>query len=316
MKAKNLVLTGLILSSGAATGIALINKYIKVNAISKHIHSDSDYLCFKWIHGNVYYKKSGSGRPLLLIHDLNVMSDSFEWSKIIPLLSQNHTVYAINLLGFGNSKKPGMTYTNYMFVQLISDFIKSEIGHRTNVITSGESASIALMACNNNPDLFDEMIFINPLRLVDYTQIPGKTARLYHWFLQLPMIGTLTYHIALSRNHIKNGLISESFFNPVLVNEHEIDRCYESSHLGHSPKSVYASIRCNYTKCNVTHSLKKTDNSICIIGAGEIEGIQDLLHEYQACNSSIEVELIPDTKKLPHFEKPNQVYQLIQTYLR
>ena len=68
-------------------------------------------------------------------------------------------VYTIDLLGCGRSEKLNMTYTNYLYVQLISDFIKSEIGHRVNVIATGEAASIPVMACANNPELFDPVSY-------------------------------------------------------------------------------------------------------------------------------------------------------------
>ncbi|MCD8082908.1 MAG: alpha/beta fold hydrolase [Clostridiales bacterium] len=315
MKARNIALTGLILSAGAVTGISFINKFVKMRAISKHITSPADYHCFKWTLGNIYYKKTGSGKPLLLIHDLHTASGSFEWDEMIPLLSKNYTVYAIDLLGFGISEKPDMTYTNYLFVQLISDFIKSEIGHRTNVITSGESASIPLMACTNHEELFDEMIFVNPPELLNFSRIPGKAAKCYKWFLMLPVVGTLTYHIAMSRKHLYHEWLEHTSSTLSVWNEKLMEESYESAHLGDSPKSVYASIHCNYTKCNMIQALKEMNHSICLIGGDKTDHIDYILKEYQVYNSSIETELIADTGKYPHIETPDQLYQLVQIYL-
>ena len=169
MKAKNKLLTLLILSAGAAVTTAGINKAIQFSAISKNFLAEPEPLCFKWRLGNVYYTKEGTGKPLLLIHDLDTCTSGYEWKQLIPFLSSKYTVYTIDLLGFGRSEKANMTYTNFLYVQLISDFIKSEIGHRTSIITSGEAASIPLMACANNPDLFDQIMAINPLSLLDFS---------------------------------------------------------------------------------------------------------------------------------------------------
>ena len=76
-------------------------------------------------------------------------------------LAETYTVYTIDLLGFGRSEKPNLTYTNYLYVQLLSDFIKSEIGHRTDIIASGSSAALGIMACSNSPELFNQLLFIN-----------------------------------------------------------------------------------------------------------------------------------------------------------
>ena len=82
-------------------------------------------------------------------------------------LSHSYTVYTLDLLGCGRSEKPNLTYTNYLFVQLICDFIKSEIGHRTNILSTGDSAALSIMACSNSPELFDQIMLINPSSLTD-----------------------------------------------------------------------------------------------------------------------------------------------------
>ena len=77
----------------------------------------------------------------MLVHDLEPASSSYEWHEVRKRLAKNHTVYTIDLLGFGRSEKPNLTYTNYLYVQLLSDFIKSEIGHRTDILATGDAAS-------------------------------------------------------------------------------------------------------------------------------------------------------------------------------
>ena len=63
----------------------------------------------------------------LLIHDLTPSSSAYEWSKMIDELAESHTVYALDLLGCGRSDKPSITYANYLYVQLITDFAKQVI---------------------------------------------------------------------------------------------------------------------------------------------------------------------------------------------
>jgi len=154
MKAKNKIITAILLSAGTAAGTALINKYIKMTAISKNLLSVQEPHCYKWRLGNIHYTKTGNGKPLLLIHDMDSSSSGCEWDNLISQLKNQYTIYTIDLLGCGRSEKPNLTYTNFLYVQLINDFIKSEIGHRTNVITSGSSSSLVTMACGYNLDLF------------------------------------------------------------------------------------------------------------------------------------------------------------------
>ena len=124
MKTRNKLLTLLILSSGAAAATALINKAIKLSATSRNVLEEPEALCYKWRLGNIHYTKTGTGKPILLVHDLAPASSGFEWKNLVGKLSETYTVYTIDLLGFGRSEKPNLTYTNYLYVQLISDFYK------------------------------------------------------------------------------------------------------------------------------------------------------------------------------------------------
>ncbi|KJJ77252.1 alpha/beta fold hydrolase [Clostridium sp. FS41] len=315
MKTRNKLLTLLILSAGAATTTALINKAIKLSATSRNVLGEPEALCYKWRLGNIYYTRTGSGKPLLLVHDLTPASSGYEWKNLVGKLAENHTVYTIDLLGFGRSEKPNLTYTNYLYVQLLCDFIKSEIGHRTDMLSSGSSSTLGIMACSNSPELFDQLMFINPESILSSSQLPGKNVKLYKFMLDLPIVGTLIYHISCSKQALTKEFMTNYYYNPYSVRAGMIDAYHEAAHLGESPKSVYASLECNYVKCNIVNALKKIDNSIYLIGGAALDEMEELMSEYKDYNPAVETASIPNTKLTPHLEKPSEVYQLIQTFL-
>lgn len=315
MKTRNKLLTLLILSAGAATTTALINKAIKLSATSRNVLAEPEALCYKWRLGNIHYTKQGNGKPILLVHDLTPCSSGYEWKNLAGKLAESYTVYTIDLLGFGRSEKPNLTYTNYLYVQLLSDFIKSEIGHRTDMIATGASTALGIMACSNSPELFNQLMFINPESLISCSQVPGKNAKIYKLFLDLPIVGTLIYHIACSKQALTKEFMTNYYYNPYSVRANIIDAYHEAAHLGDSPKSVYASIKCNYVKCNIVNALKKIDNSIYLIGGAAVENIEECMDEYKEYNPAIETALISNTKSIPQLEKPSEVYNLIQTFL-
>ena len=246
MKTRNKLLTLLILSAGAATTTALINKAIKLSATSRNVLGEPEALCYKWRLGNIHYTKSGAGKPILLVHDLSPASSSHEWKNLAGKLAESYTVYTIDLLGFGRSEKPNLTYTNYLYVQLLCDFIKSEIGHRTDMVATGSSTALGIMACCNSPELFNQLMFINPESILSCCQVPGKNAKLYKFMLDLPIVGTLIYHISCSKQAITKDFMTNYFYNPYSVKAGLIDAYHEAAHLGESPKSVYASIECTH----------------------------------------------------------------------
>ena len=314
MKTKNKLITGLCLTVGATVGTALLNKYIKMSATARNLLPETHPQCFKWRLGDIHYTKTGTGSPLLLIHDLNHASNGAEWEPLIPMLKEKHTVYTIDLLGCGRSEKPNLTYTNFLYVQLISDFIKYEIGRRTDVIATGASASFVTMACAYHPDLFNQLMFINPDSFASCSKIPGKRAKLYKFILDTPILGTLLYHIASSRESIDRTFKEKYFYNPYEARLVYIDKYYESAHLGISPKAIYSSLTCHYTKCNISRALEKINHSIYIIGGGAEENINEIIDEYTQCNPAIESSVIAATKHLPHLEKTAEVGNLINMF--
>lgn len=314
MNTKNRLMTLLTLSAGAASATAIMNKYIKFSSTSRALMDESQALTFKWRLGNIHYTKIGSGKPLLLIHDLSFSSSGYEWNQLINTLKTKYTVYTIDLLGCGRSEKPNLTYTNYLYVQLICDFIKSQISHRTDIIATGEASSIAVMACNNSPELFDRLLLINPESLSGCSQIPGKNTKLYKLILDLPIAGTLLYHIASNRSFIETNFRDRYYYNPHAVKPLFVDHYHESAHLGKYPKAVFSSLECKYTKCNISTALKKIDNSIFIIGGSEEPSIMATVEEYKTINSAIESALVPKTKHLPQLEEPEKVLDLIKIF--
>ena len=314
MKNKNKLFTALLLTAGATAGTFLLNKYIQMTAIAKNLLSDSQPQCYKWRLGNIHNTKTGTGKPLLLIHDLDHASSGAEWESLIPMLKEDYTIYTIDLLGCGRSEKPNLTYTNFLYVQLISDFIKSEIGRRTDVIATGASASLVTMACAYNEALFNQIMFINPDKFTSCAQIPGKRAKIYKMILDSHILGTMLYNIASSKETIRKKFMEEYFYNPYDAQPILIDKYYESAHLGIAPKSIFSSVTCNYTKCNISRSLEKINNSIYIVGGEAKPDINDTITEYTECNPAIESSIVAATKHLPHLEKPAEVYNLIKIF--
>ena len=161
-KNKNRLTTFVVLFSSATAIIHIANKIIAASASLKEMLDSNRRNYYKWRFGEIFYTKKGSGSPVLLIHDMLPGACGYEWNRIEEELAMEHTVYTIDLLGCGRSEKPGMTYTNFVYVQVICDFIRNVIGEKTDVITSGFSGSFAVMACRNEKSLFNRLILVNP----------------------------------------------------------------------------------------------------------------------------------------------------------
>lgn len=290
-----------------------INKFICSTAIAKNLLKAKENNYYSWRFGNIYYEKIGSGKPILLIHDLNTCSSSYEWHKLINKLSETNTVYTLDLLGCGRSEKPDFTYTDFLYVQLITDFIKNIIKEKTDVIATGESSAFTLMTASSTEDLIDKILLINPVNMVKLTKVPTAQTKLLKHLICFPIIGTLLYNLLITKKTIKETFQSEYFYNVDKITEKDIDTYFESAHLENTgSKYLFASMISRYTNANILLNLQKIKNSIFIItGDGNPEN-HAIAEIYQSELPSIEITGIKNTKHLPQLEKPEDVLEQIQ----
>ena len=241
----------------AFTGTMLGTMHI-INRIFTYIATADDYLqkdtykCYNWRFGKVAYKRKGSGSPLLLVHNFDVCSSSDEWKNIEEELSKTNTVYTIDLLGCGCSDRPFLTYTNFLYAQLITDFIKHVIGEKSDVIVSGDSSSFVLMANANDETIINRIIMINPQNLISLAKVPTKRTKLIKYLLCTPIIGTFIYNMKINKHTISQKFISSCYYDQNAVNEKDILTCFESSHKdGCRSKYLYACQKSRYTNANI-----------------------------------------------------------------
>lgn len=315
-KGRHKIITlGILLS--LATGIIyFINRLIFASATLKNLLKSSANNYYSWRFGKIYYKKTGSGSPVLLIHDLTVYSSAYEWKEVIAKLSQSHTIYAIDLLGCGRSEKPRITYTNYLYVQLISDFIKNVIKEKTDVIASGYSGSFTVLACYNESSLFRKLFLVNPPELAALNKIPGKRSKLYKVLLELPVFGTLVYNMITCQSNVQLLFTEKYLYNPFDVTAEMIDIYHEAAHKGFSSsKFLLSSIIGCYTNNSINHALREINQSIVLISGKEEPEMRRIQTSYSEINPSIEVCTIERTKHLPHMEAPDAFLDLMNIYL-
>lgn len=311
-KNKHKLLTAGVLFTAAAGVIHIVNHAIFTTATLKDLLKSSANNYYDWRFGKVYYKKKGHGSPLLLIHDLTVYSSAYEWNKVIDKLAENHTVYALDLLGCGRSEKPKITYTNFLYVQLISDFIKNVIREKTDIVASGFSGSFVLLACHNESELFGKLSLINPPSLSGLSKAPTKRNKLYKFILELPIFGTLIYNMKTCQSNIQLLLTEQYLYNPFLSSAEIIDTYYEASHKGYgNARFLLSSIVGNYTNNNVTHALKDINNSIVIINGDAEAQREETKDSYLKCNPAIEYFNITKAKHLPQLENPDSLLEIL-----
>ncbi|WP_293133113.1 alpha/beta fold hydrolase [Microcoleus sp. bin38.metabat.b11b12b14.051] len=100
-----------------------------------------------------------SSMPIILLHGFGASIG--HWRQNLAPLAQNHTVYALDLLGFGASQKAAVKYDVSVWVQQVYDFWLTFI--REPVILAGNSIGslICLAAAAAHPDMVAGTVMIS-----------------------------------------------------------------------------------------------------------------------------------------------------------
>lgn len=306
-----------IVAAGVTVGTAmhLANKYIMKYSTAKDLLKKDDGKFYSFKYGDIFYKVSGDGKPVLLIHDINECSSGIEWFYLEKKLAKTHKVYTIDLLGCGRSDKPKLVYNSFLYIQLIEDFIKDIVGEKTDIIATGNSAAAAVMAAKISRELIDRIILINPADLVEMSDVPDTFSKIMKGIISCPVIGTFAYHMLHRKDDIYN-LFSEMYFSDPEGDFEELSEYYyESAHRNESAsRYLYASMIGGYLNMNIYHALEDLKNEIVIISGEDFYESDYVPDEYAEINEDIECVSILGTSYLPQLEASSKLAEIIQNY--
>ncbi|HOJ23630.1 MAG TPA: alpha/beta fold hydrolase, partial [Armatimonadota bacterium] len=148
--------TGLTLA-----GVAGLNALVQSSARKlPNALKEGERHTYEWRYGRVSYQVAGEGQPLLLIHGVYAGASNFEWRHNFGALADNFRAYAIDLLGFGRSDRPTITYTDDLYTDLIHDFVRDVVADPAFAIASSVSASFLVADAAATPDAYRGLILI------------------------------------------------------------------------------------------------------------------------------------------------------------
>lgn len=119
---------------------------------------------WQWRNFSIAYQTAGNqGSPILLIHGLG--ASYHHWRKNILALAQHHRVYAIDLIGFGQSAKPKpsevIDYRFETWGEQINDFCREVIGEPVQIVGNSIGCIVALQAAVNRPQQITSLALLD-----------------------------------------------------------------------------------------------------------------------------------------------------------
>ncbi|NTV65341.1 MAG: alpha/beta fold hydrolase, partial [Oscillochloris sp.] len=116
--------------------------------------------------------RAGAGQPFLLIHSINAAASAFEMRGPFAQLQADGEVYALDLLGYGNSERAVRPYVAEDYIdQIIAQL--ERIGQPTVVVASSLGGAYAVAAATRRPDLVRAMVLACPVGISQLAAPPG-----------------------------------------------------------------------------------------------------------------------------------------------
>ncbi len=136
---------------------------------------------------NIHYRSGGSGRPMILMHGWGC--DSSALSLFERVAMEHHTVYNLDLPGFGKSDEPTTPWGVEEYTHMLEQFVGALNLHNPILLGHSFGGRIAILYASRNP--------VEKLVLVDSAGLKPKRSLKYYckvysfklakWFLPTVM---------------------------------------------------------------------------------------------------------------------------------
>ncbi|MDB9525999.1 alpha/beta fold hydrolase [Oscillatoria sp. CS-180] len=287
------------------------------NALEKQV--------WMWRGYRICHVVQGTGQPLVLIHGFGASIG--HWRKNIPVLAAaGYQVHAIDLLGFGESDKPGIDYAIETWESLLQDYWREHIGHPAVFVGNSIGGLITLMMLAHSPEMAQAGVLLNcagglshrpeefnlPLRFMmgTFTKLVSSN-----------LLGPLVFNEVRRKFRIR-GSLKQVYHNPTAVTDELVELLYRPS-CDPGAQKVFASIVSAPPGPRPIELLPHIKQPLLVLWGERdpwtpIEGatIYRELSETPDVDPPVTFHSIPDTGHCPHDEQPEVVNQLIQDWLQ
>ncbi|MGB5551670.1 MAG: alpha/beta fold hydrolase [Thermoanaerobaculia bacterium] len=306
---------GLLLGSAAVGLPALANALIARRSEKLGYPAWGRQERFSWQAREISFQRFGLGAPLVLLHSLGPGHDSEEWKRASELLARSFRVYAPDLLGWGRSDKPAITYDGALYIQLLEDFLRRVVAERCVLVAAGLPATYAVQVAVDHPELVSHLGLVVPSGIQGHRDEPDMKDAWIHRLLRFPVVGRSSLNLFTSRPALGQYLRNEVFRSAEKVDASRLDHYYRSSHQpgAHAPLAAYLS---GYLNHSIAEAVSRLKTPLWLAWGRHaknppIESADLWLHHVP----SAELDVFEDCGNYPHLEAASRFSQHLESFL-
>lgn len=113
---------------------------------------------------NIFYKRVGSGYPVLLLHGWGGNADSF--FPVLNHLRSRFEVYAVDLPGFGRSSIPPGVWGVEEYADMVYRFLRELKIDKAHIVAHSFGGRVAIVLSALHPEVVDKLVLVNSAGLI------------------------------------------------------------------------------------------------------------------------------------------------------
>lgn len=258
--------------------------------------------------------------PLMLLHGFGASIG--HWRHNLEILGDRHTVYALDMLGFGASEKAPANYSVDLWVEQIYDFWKVFIRKPVILVGNSIGSLISLAAAAKYPEMVEGLVMMSlPDPNIEKEAIPAFLYPLVATIKSLvanPLLIKPVFYLIRRPNILRRGA-TFAYANPEAVTDELIEILAQPTQDRGSARALTALVVAQNNP-DYSPNVKKLLSTITIpmlLIWGEKDRIipPALAAEFVRHNENIQLLTLENVGHCPHDECPEQVNQAILDWI-
>lgn len=245
----------------------------------------------------ICYYDIGSGPTLVLVHGLG--GDADQWAFCFEALAAEHRVVALELLGFGRSDKPNISYRIAGFVEVLDAFLQALGISHASLLGHSLGGWIAAVFALRFPDRIDKLV-LNDACGMDSGAIKPPA------------------DLNISTRANLRAMLESMFYNKSLVTDSLVDLAY-SLHLERDDAPTVRSVLECFAQPDekLDHHISNLKPPTLLLW-GEQDAVTplSLARHFEKLISGSRLEIIPNCGHFPALETPAEFTRRILQFLR
>lgn len=264
--------------------------------------------------------RPSSQPPVLLIHGFGASIG--HWQHNLEFLAAHHTVYGLDLIGWGGSRKPNIAYNIDVWVEQVHDFWQTFIGTPTILIGNSIGSLVALVAAARYPAMAASAIMVSlPDLSAEQEMIPRSLQPFVNGVKRVifnpPLLRTLFKLV--SRPNVARKWAQIAYANPDRVTDELVDLFLTPAREREAPAAfvrIMQGMTSSNFSPNIRHLLPSMNIPMLLIW-----GCQDRMIPPKTANILLKLNPLLELVDIQaaghcaHDELPDEVNQIVRNWL-